>query len=108
MTPFPATAAATSRHSRTRRALLGSLAGLAGTAAAGALAACGANPANPAAGGEAASSARAKQPVTIRLGERAGTEKQAFDARLPVFKEQFPYITVEFETLVGARAVRPA
>jgi multiple sugar transport system substrate-binding protein len=101
MTPFPATPAATGRHSRTRRALLGSLAGLAGTAAAGALAACGANPANTAGGGEAAASAKSKQPVTIRLGERAGTEKQAFDARLPAFKEQFPYVTVQREEITG-------
>ena len=98
MTPFAASPAATGCHSRTRRALLGSLAGLAGTVA-GALAACGPNPVNT--GGEAASGTKSKQPVTIRLGERAGTEKQAFDARLPVFKEQFPHITVQREEITG-------
>jgi multiple sugar transport system substrate-binding protein len=73
----------------TRRALLGA-------AGAGAvLAACG-----PVGGGPGARPA-SKAPVTIRLGERAGTEEQAFDARLPAFKEQFPHITVVREAITG-------
>jgi hypothetical protein len=31
-----------------------------------------------------------KNPVTLRLGERAGTEEQAFDNRVPVAAQKYP------------------
>lgn len=80
-------------RSLTRRGLIG-----AGTAATGAalLAACGGR-----APGTAPGAGTSKSPVTIRLGERAGTEAQAFDNRLPAFKEKYPHVTVVRETITG-------
>lgn len=51
-------------------------------------------------GGQPAASA-SRGPATIRLGERAGAEEQAFDSRLPAFKQQFPTISVEREVITG-------
>ena len=35
-----------------------------------------------------------KEPVTLRLGERATAEEQAFNNRLPAFAEKYPNIKV--------------
>lgn len=79
----------------TRRAWLAGSITLGGAA----LAACG--PAAPAGSGTGSEASRSKAPATIHLGERAGTEEQAFDNRLPVFKERFPYITVVRDVITG-------
>jgi hypothetical protein len=39
--------------------------------------------------------------VTLRLGERAGTEEQALDNRLPAFIQKFPNGKVEREVSTG-------
>ncbi|MGH2352272.1 MAG: ABC transporter substrate-binding protein [Chloroflexota bacterium] len=85
---------------RTRRAAISGLAGFSATI----LAACGAATSTPGGDSEttgAGGAPAAKQPVTIRLGERAGTEEQAFDARLPVFADKYPHITVVREPITG-------
>src|SRR5438093_8717144 len=84
----------------TRRDVLSSVTGAAATGGLAALlAACGA----PGAGGrgDAGSAAKSTAPATIHLGERAINEQEAFDTRLPVFKEQFPYITVQRDVITG-------
>src|SRR5688572_7682290 len=82
-------------HSPTRRRLLRAAA--AAAAGVAVLAACG-----PAGSGTGDSQlAHLKGPVTIRLGERAGTEEQAFDNRLPALKEKLPNITVVREAITG-------
>jgi len=88
----------------TRRAVLGAAglgAGLAGGAAA--LAACSA-PGGPSAG-EGTAPAKSTAPVSVRLIERLDQESQALDARLPVFRTQFPDITVEREAVPGAELI---
>jgi multiple sugar transport system substrate-binding protein len=52
-------------------------------------------------GGGGGAGGPAVTPVTLRLGERAGTEEQAFDVRLPPFFEKYPHIKVERETITG-------
>ncbi len=42
-----------------------------------------------------------KEPVTIRLGERATAEEQAFNNRLPAFAEKYPNIKVVREVITG-------
>lgn len=42
-----------------------------------------------------------KKRVTLRLGERAKTEEQALDTRLPYFRERHPHITIEREVITG-------
>jgi multiple sugar transport system substrate-binding protein len=65
-----------------------------------ALAACA--PGSPGtAGGGTEGAARSTGPVTLRLGERAGTEEQALDNRLPAFFQKFPNIKVEREAITG-------
>ncbi|HEX2032936.1 MAG TPA: sugar ABC transporter substrate-binding protein [Chloroflexota bacterium] len=61
-----------------------------------ALSACG-----PAASSGGESGAKQQQPATLRVGERAGTEEQAFNARLPVFAQKYPHINVEREVITG-------
>src|SRR3954452_12555255 len=82
----------------TRRDLLGGVTAAGGLAAL--LAACGA-PGTGGSGGAAGSAAKSTAPATIHLGERAINEQEAFDTRLPVFKEQFPYITVQRDVITG-------
>ncbi len=77
-----------------RRSLLGSVASLSGAL----FAACGPGVAG---GGPGRPAGGAGTPATLRLGERARAEEQAFDARLPVFREQHPNIAVEREVITG-------
>jgi multiple sugar transport system substrate-binding protein len=79
---------------RTRRWMLGAGAS-AGTFALAAACAPGAG-----GGGEQVPSFQ-RGPVTIRLGERAMQEEQAFDNRLPPFQQKFPNITVQREVITG-------
>jgi multiple sugar transport system substrate-binding protein len=79
---------------RTRRWALA-----AGGAGALTLAACA--PGATGTGGGAEGGAKLASPVTLRLGERAGTEEQAFDNRLPLFFQKFPNIKVEREAITG-------
>ncbi|MGH2353866.1 MAG: ABC transporter substrate-binding protein [Chloroflexota bacterium] len=76
---------------KTRRSVLA-----AGSGAAFALAACAPGAAT---GGD--EGVKTAQPVTLRLGERATAEEQAFDNRLPPFMQKFPHITVEREVITG-------
>lgn len=39
--------------------------------------------------------------MTIRLGERQTMEEEAFNARLPVFAQQHPHITVQRDVITG-------
>lgn len=72
------------------------VAGAAGVGTAVAAAACA-----PADAFRSRASLLPKKQVTLRLGERAGTEEQALDTRLPYFQEQFPHLTVEREVIAG-------
>ncbi len=45
--------------------------------------------------------AASRQLATIRLGERAQMEEEALNARLPVFKQSHPHITVERDVMTG-------
>src|SRR5262245_29029029 len=81
----------------TRRDILSRLAATGGLATL--LAACSTSPG--AGGSDAASAAKSKAPATIHLGERAINEEEAFDKRLPVFKDQVPYVTVQRDVITG-------
>jgi multiple sugar transport system substrate-binding protein len=85
------------RTGQTRRRALQAAAG--GTLGGLALAACAPGPAGSGATGEGGQPAAA--PATLRVGERAGTEEQAFDNRLPLFFQKFPNIKVEREVITG-------
>jgi multiple sugar transport system substrate-binding protein len=67
------------------------------------LAACSA-PSGPSAG-EGAAPGKSTAPVSVRLIERLDQESQALDARLPLFRTQFPNITVEREAVPGAELI---
>ena len=79
-----------------RKALWG---GAAGGLIPAALAACTAPTSGSTGPGE--SGQPASGPVTLRLGERAGTEEQALDNRLPAFFQKFPNVKVEREVITG-------
>src|SRR5688572_3015772 len=81
------------QHATRRRLLQSAAASAAGAAV---LAGCA-----PTGSGGDSQLAHLKGPVTVRLGERAGTEEQAFDNRLPALKEKFPNITVVREAITG-------
>ncbi|MDQ3700174.1 MAG: hypothetical protein M3442_04545, partial [Chloroflexota bacterium] len=70
-----------------------------GVAGALLLASCGGQDA--ASGTSAPGAATSKVPATLRLGERATMEEEALNGRLPVFKQQYPYITVERDVITG-------
>jgi multiple sugar transport system substrate-binding protein len=77
-----------------------------GIAAGAALAACSAPSATSGPGaGDGAAPSRSTAPVSVRLIERLDQESQALDARLPVFRTQFPNITVEREAVPGAELI---
>lgn len=80
------------RKALSRRALLGTFSAL---AAAPALA-C---QRREQAGGQPSQAAQA--PATIRMLERAGTEEQALDIRVPQFMEKYSWIKVEREVVTG-------
>jgi multiple sugar transport system substrate-binding protein len=70
-----------------------------GALGAGLLAACA--PGQAGTGGPTEGSQPAAGPVTLRLGERAGTEEQALDNRLPAFFQANPNVKVEREVITG-------
>jgi multiple sugar transport system substrate-binding protein len=72
-----------------------------GAAAGGLLALLAACAPGSSAGSSDTAAAKSKAPATIHLGERAINEEEAFNVRLPVFKEQFPYITVQRDVITG-------
>jgi multiple sugar transport system substrate-binding protein len=82
---------------RTRRWALS--AGGAGALGVLALASCAPGTAGSTGGAEGGQMAAG--PVTLRVGERAGTEEQAFDNRLPAFNQKFPNVKVEREAITG-------
>lgn len=84
-----------SRSSLTRRHFLG----VGAAAGALALAACGLGSTSGAV--QTVNAVLAPRPVTLRLGERSGTEAQALDARLPYFTERFPHIKISREPIAG-------
>ena len=81
----------------TRRSIVGVGASGIGVLGALALAACG----GASGSGGAEAKPASKSPATLRLGERAGQEEQAFDARIPPFVQQFSHIKVERESISG-------
>jgi multiple sugar transport system substrate-binding protein len=86
------------RTSVTRRVLLAGVGGVLGAAAA----ACAAPTSGGGGGTEGGAAGQAAGgPVTLRLGERAGTEEQALDNRLPAFFQKFPTVKVEREVITG-------
>ena len=87
------------RTTLTRRIVLGQGLAVAAGGTAAILAACGG--ASSSSKGAESGSTAAKVPATIHLGERAINEAEAFDTRLPVFKEQFPNITVQRDVITG-------
>ena len=90
----------------TRRAVLRAAGLGTGVAAGVALAACSAPSATSGPGaGDGEAPSRSSAPVSVRLIERLDQESQALDARLPVFRTQFPNITVEREAVPGAELI---